>query len=166
MRILAAIDGSDCSDAVINEIILREWPKDSQVRLITAVEVPVPVASEGWAMDSEYLEQSDQMALRQAEIWLNNAMDKIECYPNSNIKISSDILRGSAKEVILSQADGWNADLILLGSHGYRGLKRLLLGSVSHAIASDANCSVEIVRAREDGSGPTGKVVTPVDDQC
>jgi nucleotide-binding universal stress UspA family protein len=38
--------------------------------------------------------------------------------------------------------------LIVVGSHGYRGYKRFLLGSVSQAIATQAKCSVEIVRAR------------------
>jgi nucleotide-binding universal stress UspA family protein len=38
--------------------------------------------------------------------------------------------------------------LIILGSHGYSGLQRFLLGSVSHAVAAHAHCSVEIVRAK------------------
>lgn len=40
----------------------------------------------------------------------------------------------------------WNADLIMLGSHGKRGLDRFLLGSVSEAVSRHAPCSVEIVR--------------------
>jgi nucleotide-binding universal stress UspA family protein len=42
-----------------------------------------------------------------------------------------------------------DADLIVVGSHGYRGFKRFLLGSVSQAVASHAKCSVEIVRCRQ-----------------
>ena len=53
---------------------------------------------------------------------------------------------GSPREVILDEADHWGANLIVVGSHGYRGLTRFLLGSVSQAIASHAKCSVEIVR--------------------
>jgi len=50
------------------------------------------------------------------------------------------------KETILQAADEWGANLIVCGSHGRKGFSRFLLGSVSEAIASHANCSVEIIR--------------------
>jgi nucleotide-binding universal stress UspA family protein len=50
--------------------------------------------------------------------------------------------------VILDEAEKWDADLIVLGSHGYSGWQRFLLGSVSHAVATHALCSVEIVRQK------------------
>ena len=55
-------------------------------------------------------------------------------------------LSGNPKEVILEEAKKWNADLIVVGSHGRRGIKRLLLGSVSEAVAMKAPCSVVVVR--------------------
>jgi nucleotide-binding universal stress UspA family protein len=57
------------------------------------------------------------------------------------------VVEGYPKEAILAEAERWGADLIVVGSHGYRGLTRLWLGSVSQAVASHAGCSVEIVRA-------------------
>jgi nucleotide-binding universal stress UspA family protein len=56
------------------------------------------------------------------------------------------LFSGHPKEVILDEAEKWDADLIVVGSHGYRGWQRFLLGSVSQAIASHAPCSVQIVR--------------------
>ena len=50
--------------------------------------------------------------------------------------------------MILDVAEEWGADLIVVGSHGYRALKRFLLGSVSHSVVSHAKCSVEVVRCR------------------
>jgi nucleotide-binding universal stress UspA family protein len=50
------------------------------------------------------------------------------------------------KELILEEAHKWGADLIVVGSHGRRGINRFLLGSVSEAVASHAHCSVEIIR--------------------
>lgn len=56
------------------------------------------------------------------------------------------MLSGNAKEVILDEAQKWAADLIVVGSHGRRGFRRLLLGSVSEAVAMNAHCSVVVVR--------------------
>ena len=54
----------------------------------------------------------------------------------------------SPKDAIVEEAERWGADLIVVGSHGYRGPERALLGSVSHAVATQAKCSVEIARRR------------------
>jgi hypothetical protein len=51
------------------------------------------------------------------------------------------------RAVILDEASKWNANLIVLGSHGRHGMDRLLMGSVSEAVAFHAHCSVEVVRS-------------------
>jgi nucleotide-binding universal stress UspA family protein len=165
MKILVAIDGSGCSEPVIDEIILRPWPKDTEVKLITAVEYTAPPTSDTWALDSNYLDKIDKVAVLQAEAVMDRAIGRMEYRPNPNVKISREILRGSAKEVILDEAKQWNPDLVMVGSHGHHGLKRLWLGSVSQAIANHAKCSVEIVRCPEATDG-SSRVVTPVDEQC
>jgi len=53
---------------------------------------------------------------------------------------------GDARQVILDQAKDWGADLIVVGSHGYRGIDRFMLGSVSESVAMHAHCSVEVIR--------------------
>jgi nucleotide-binding universal stress UspA family protein len=62
--------------------------------------------------------------------------------------LSSEAVLGHPEEVIIGNAKTWEADLVVLGSHGYRGFERFLLGSVSQAVASHAPCSVEIVRTK------------------
>ena len=52
------------------------------------------------------------------------------------------------EEAILDDAEKLDADLIVLGSQGFKGLDRFLLGSVSHDVAIHAPCSVEIVRLK------------------
>ena len=54
---------------------------------------------------------------------------------------------GDVREGIIGYASEWHADLIVVGSHGERGIQRFLLGSVSEFVARHAKCSVEIVRA-------------------
>ena len=53
---------------------------------------------------------------------------------------------GNARVFILEVAKEWAADLIVVGSHGRRGLNRLIMGSVSESVAIYAHCSVEVVR--------------------
>jgi nucleotide-binding universal stress UspA family protein len=51
--------------------------------------------------------------------------------------------------VIVEEASTWSADLIVMGSHGYTGLTRLLLGSVASYVVNHAPCSVEVARKKE-----------------
>jgi len=146
MKILTAIDGYPCSDIVIDEIILRPWPKGSEARIITVVDYTIPPTNEMWAINASYIEDLDRIAVRSAEAVIDKVMKKLDANPNADLKVSKAILRGAAREVILQVAGEWPADLIMIGSHGYHGLKRLWLGSVSHSIATHAPCSVEIVR--------------------
>jgi nucleotide-binding universal stress UspA family protein len=80
--------------------------------------------------------------------------ERILC--GAGIEASSTVAVPAAtpKELILSEAAEWGADLIVVGSHGRRGVNRLLLGSVSEAVALHANCSVEIIRrpSKREGS--------------
>jgi nucleotide-binding universal stress UspA family protein len=66
---------------------------------------------------------------------------------DGKLLIETMVVDGSPKEVIVEEAEKWDADLILIGSHGYGNVKRFMLGSVSQAVATHAPCSVQIVRA-------------------
>jgi nucleotide-binding universal stress UspA family protein len=61
---------------------------------------------------------------------------------SGTVAVSFDI----PKQLILKEAEDWGANLIVVGSHGLRGLTRLLLGSVSETVAAHAPCSVEVIR--------------------
>ena len=62
------------------------------------------------------------------------------------LSITTTVIEGSPKSVILEEAEKFGADLIVVGSHGSGAVKGFLLGSVSLAVALHAKCSVEIVR--------------------
>jgi len=54
--------------------------------------------------------------------------------------------KDTPSRAILAAADSWEADLIVMGSHGRRGFDRIVLGSVSESVAMHARCSVEVIR--------------------
>ena len=65
---------------------------------------------------------------------------------SAGFRVTTSVTTGDARSVILDAAAEWNADLIVMGSHGRTGLGRFFLGSVSEAVARHARCSVQIVR--------------------
>jgi nucleotide-binding universal stress UspA family protein len=97
--------------------------------------------------DSYYTELK-RVAKEQAEAAVKYAVERFGSGKASGLEITTEIISGSAREVILDEAEKWGADLIMLGSHGYSGWQRFLLGSVSYAVATHAHCSVEIVRQK------------------
>ena len=149
MKILLAVDGSTCSDAVVEEIATRPWPTSSEIKVLSAFEFPIPPTPEAWAIPPDYFEELDRSAKEHAKAIVERALETLRRRLHSSVAITGECLPGPAKTVILDEAENWNADLIVVGSHGYRAWERFLLGSVSQAIVSHARCSVEVVRTRE-----------------
>jgi nucleotide-binding universal stress UspA family protein len=147
MKILLAVDGSAFSEAAAKSVAGRPWPIDSEVKIVTVIEPSQPYAVEPWALPIRYWDDLEKAAQQQAKQAIEMATKQFN--GTQGLRISLEILNGSAKGVILDEAETWGADLIVMGSHGYTGLKRILLGSVSHAVMPHAICSVEIVRSRE-----------------
>lgn len=148
MKILLAVDGSAGSDVAVQQIIARPWPTGSAVKIISVVELLTTVTPENfWVPDNYYL-QLDQSLQEQARTAIERAVAKFN-EAGSPLVISTEIINGVAKEAIVDEAERWEADLIVLGSHGHRALRRFLFGSVSQAVLSHAHCSVEIVREHE-----------------
>ena len=144
MKILLAIDGSDCSDRAVEEVSQRPWPQGTLVKVLTALDPPMPPTPEAWAVPLNYYEEIDAALRKQGQNIVDHALQKLK----SNKTLSADavLVPGPPRAVILDEAETWGADLIVLGSHGYSAWKRFLLGSVSQAVVSHAKCSVEVVR--------------------
>jgi nucleotide-binding universal stress UspA family protein len=148
MRVLLAVDGSPYSEAAVDEVASRVWPADSEIRVITAYELPLAPAPETWALPPDYFEKLDRAAREHAETVEHAVVLKLAKAFDPSIKVTGNILPGSPRSIILEEAEGWKADLIVVGSHGYGAWHRFLLGSVSQAVVSHAKCSVEVVRSR------------------
>ncbi len=146
MKILLAIDGSPCSDAAVEEVGRRPWPEGSSVKVLTAFELPTPPTPEGWALPLNYFEEMDVALQKQARNIVDEAIEKLKPKLHKTISLDAALAPGSPRSAILDEAERWRADLIVVGSHGYRSWQRFLLGSVSQAVVSHAKCSVEVVR--------------------
>ena len=146
MRILIGVDGSTYSDAAVDEVSQRTWPKGSQILAVHAFEMPVAPTPEVWALPPDYYEQLDRALRTQSDAIIEAAVKRLKSGLGDAVEIRGKAVLGSPKRVILDEADSFKADLIVVGSHGYPTWERLLLGSVSQAVVSHAKCSVEVVR--------------------
>lgn len=149
MRVLLATDGSECSDLAAYSIAERPWPMGTEVRILSVAELILSATRAllelpfiGAVIESARAEakKRSQDAIVAARKTLSTA--------KLFLSESDSILRGTPKAIILKEAAEWEADLIVLGSHGRRGMDRFELGSVSEAIALQAQCSVEVIRKR------------------
>ena len=140
MKILIGVDESSFSQAAVESVAQRSWAVGTQVKIVSAVDDYF-----GAAEDSNHY----QIASRAVD----HVIETLRKSQNQ-FELSGEIVDGAPPEVILAEAEKWGAELIVVGSHGRRGLGRFLLGSVSQAVALHANCSVQIVRpaARSEAS--------------
>ena len=149
MKILLAIDGSDCSNAAVEALVTQYKPQDTEVLVMNVVEslklMPVSYGfGTGPIFPESYVAIAQQWRT-EGEKLVAEAADRLQ---SAGFKTSTSVEEGDARERILDCAEKWRPDVILVGSHGRRGMDRLLLGSVSEAIARHAGCSVEIVRPK------------------
>ncbi len=147
LKILLATDGSECSKAAARSIAERPWPKGTEFRILSVVEPSAPLLRPPY-FSHERMEELRGQDMRRAQQAVCSA-ETILCGAGIDSSSTIAVPAATPKELILSEAAEWGAELIVVGSHGRRGVSRFLLGSVSEAVALHAQCSVEIIRRPE-----------------
>lgn len=144
VRVVLGYDGSPDARLAVRSIGARSWPRGSSVRVVGAVAAaayPTNVA----AFDIAMTEAVEQEAVR-----LRAGVSRVVRRLRSGGMIATgEIDNGSPASVILDAARTWGADLVVVGARGHGAVERLLLGSVSAALAARAECSVEVLRHTE-----------------
>jgi nucleotide-binding universal stress UspA family protein len=102
---------------------------------------PLPVV-ESWAYAVDWQKLLEDQR-KEAEALVADAAKSLR---DAGFAVTTAIEEGSAKSILVDTAGKWPADLVVLGSHGRKGLSRFLLGSVSEGVSRHAPCSVLIVR--------------------
>jgi nucleotide-binding universal stress UspA family protein len=145
MKILLAIDGSEPSDLAVEEVSSRLWPAGTTVRVLSAVPtIALPATTLGYET-GDSVERLQEGLTQHAEEVTGRAARLLE---TKGLAAETVVRYGDPRPVIVDEAEDWDADLIVVGSHGYTGLRRLFLGSVAQSVVSHAPCSVEVVRAK------------------
>lgn len=149
MKILIATDGSDYSKAAIDALAnVVAKPKMTTFKVISSVEFPTVPPTDGFIVASaDYYDDFEKAGHEQAKKAVEHAETQIRrLFPDETLDISAEVLIGSPQRVLVEKAAEWNADLIVVGSHGYGFWSRALLGSVSNSVVQHSPCSVLVVR--------------------
>jgi nucleotide-binding universal stress UspA family protein len=142
-KILVPIDGSDTSFCGLHEAIKIAKSQGSQIRLLHIVNEYMfdYLYSPGIYPSNvlEALRESGKKVLHDAEAMLRQ--QGIE--PQS---VMLETIGGPASDLILEQAKQWPADLIVMGTHGRRGLVRVAMGSDAEEVVRESSVPVLLVR--------------------
>jgi nucleotide-binding universal stress UspA family protein len=149
MKVLLAIDGSSHSDAAVAQVARQLWPKGTEVEVLTVVHAAIPLFTEPTLVIVAAHEEQAEDLRKLAPKLVVTARERIRAGA-PEVTVTTKIVEGRPKDMIVIEAIEWNADLIVVGSHGYGRAKRMLLGSVAGAVVANAPCSVQVVRTKRE----------------
>lgn len=149
MKVLIALDESECSDLAFHSLLERTWPDNAEFRILTVVE-PIYMQPSFGGM---YMEPAVTAQVEFEKLCQMRVKEKIKQMQAAFPKyaVCGDTVLGPVAESIIDDAESWGADLVVVGSHGRRGFSRFFLGSVAERVAAHAPCSVEIIKHKITG---------------
>jgi nucleotide-binding universal stress UspA family protein len=163
MRILLAVDGSEHSLTAAAEAGRSPWPAGSVVRILSVAEMSMPETPENLPLAEGSYAEWQRIFEARAVAHATAAAARFAEAGGAQTEVVTQTRAGNPKELILREAETWNADLLLLGTHGYNRFQRMWLGSVSRALAAQAHCSVRIVRPRPNTTRTAMKILLATD---
>jgi nucleotide-binding universal stress UspA family protein len=145
VRLLIGVDGSSGAADAVGAVAARRWPAGSDAILLTAMDAQTSWAV--WSMVAERAltspREDDERGIITAII--NQAARRLR---EAGLSVQTVVREGKAKAELLNEAERSGVDCIFVGARGLSKVERILLGSVSSAVAARAHCSVEVVRRR------------------
>jgi nucleotide-binding universal stress UspA family protein len=146
LRILTATDGSEFSAAALRSVAARPWPEGSKLKVISVPEFIL--TKDDSYLETHSLKKFEDLGATAIEDAKRSIAAAHEILTGCPLALSSALSKYEDRpyQVILHEAEEWQADLIVVGSHGRSGFDRVVMGSVSEAVALHAKCSVEIIR--------------------
>ena len=151
-RILVPVDFSDCSlDALKYAVVVA---KQAQASLML-LHVLEPVS---YGLDFT-LGQSRARHL-EVETWTKRLEELAATHQHPDMVVESRLRGGFPADSILDAAKTLPCDLIVMGTHGRRGISHTISGSVAEAVLRKAHCPVIAVRSQKFGPGDSGRNVS------
>ncbi len=147
MKIMIAVDGSECSEPVVEFVARMRWPAGSRTLVVSVanaaagmVAAPFEAAAASAEIEALDVREHEDLVARYSQ-----------ALTNAGIPCETKVVLGEPAHALLQAVRDEGADLLVVGSHGRTGLTKLLLGSVSAHVVGHAPCSVLVVKR---GTGP------------
>lgn len=157
MKILIAYDGSSHADAAIDDLRRAGLPREAEAVVVCVADVWSPPAphyeyeavqttGDDWTrLRAQWFSQQEAKAQEEAQRLAQAASQRaLSYFPSWEVR--TEVRSGSPAWELIRKADDWRADLLVVGSQGRSALGRLLLGSVSQKVVTEARCSVRVAR--------------------
>jgi nucleotide-binding universal stress UspA family protein len=152
LKLLVAYDGSPCAEAALNDLKRAGLPPRTEALVVSVADVWLPPPGSEIAAAAEMAPATVRISRAHAIESQDHALKLAEQaaarlrgqFPGW--QVSAAACHDAPWWGILKQADRFKPDLIVAGSHGRGALGRMVLGSVSQRIATEASCSVRVAR--------------------
>lgn len=142
-RILCPVDGSATSDCGMAEAIKLAKNQNAKLRFLHVVDTYIPTLDVTLDFNVAYL----------PEILHNNGKKLLQTAEDAaraeGVTVDSHMVEsiGTVSQFVVSEAESWPADLIVMGTHGLRGIKRMVMGSDAETIVRTSPVSVLLVKS-------------------
>jgi nucleotide-binding universal stress UspA family protein len=157
MKILIGHDGSQSADAALVDLQRAGLPDEAEALIVSVADVMMVPETPGYELAAEALmsrrvtaglvnaQRHTERVLKEAKDFAGRARDQVRSYfPHWSVR--AETLAGPAAWELISKANDWKPDLIVVGSHGRSAVNRLILGSVSKKVVTDSDYSVRVSR--------------------
>ena len=142
MRVILPIDVEPYIGAQFDFVSSYNWPEDTEIKVMHVLH---SLMIERTMVSSQiYIEQIMKDARKLAQ---KMALEMVERFKKEcpHLKVHDEIREGDAINEIIRSATEWNADMIVMGSHGRQGIGRVILGSVAYSVLAKAPCKTIIL---------------------
>lgn len=150
-RLLVAVDAFAPDQETVRHAMALAPKLEATIVLLHVVMLPVEAASQveaipGFLLSADALRADHDKARERAVASLTELERTLQL---DYLKVESHVLLGSAYVRILDAVKEFDCDMLLIATHGYTGLKRLILGSTAEQVVRHAHCPVIVVRRKD-----------------
>ena len=145
-RIFVAIDDSATSQKALDEAIALSKANGAALMICNALDESVLASAASGLVAVSNLGELEKAIRAQAEALLDRAVERARAAGLGAERQLAESENQGVADLIVGAASAWGADLIVVGSHGRRGVERLLVGSVAEKLVRKATTSLIIVR--------------------
>ena len=146
MKVIIGVDDSPHSRAALEMVRKMRWPAGTHFAVLCAAPIVIPVYATADGGMGTYIQDLQDAQDQDARLHEELAGRVERELRNAGLSTKGHVDVGDPREAILRLAAAEHADLIVVGSHGRTGLRKMLMGSVASHVVAHAPCSVLVVK--------------------